>query len=207
MRLRRRLVRQWGGAHLGFIRQQSCSPGAPVQHTEYKLWISQRLTRWTSLLPSLPGLPRLSCSNQNLPHFLPTQVNFIARSFTPRPASPAVSFMVLCVILICKKWKLYALKMPWVKFGKFWKKIQKILLGFKMSASFKARLWNDYFSKNFFVCLFFILLILKSLIRTCVPKHEPPSHLPPQKFKMENSFWNSNLFCFGTHLQIQIWNK
>ena len=26
---------------------------------------------------------------------------------------------------------------------------------------------------------FFIFLILKSLILTCVPKHEPPSHLPP----------------------------
>ena len=29
----------------------------------------------------------------------------------------------------------------------------------------------------FFSFLFF--LILKSLILTCVPKHEPPSHLPP----------------------------
>ena len=32
-----------------------------------------------------------------------------------------------------------------------------------------------------FIYLFylFIFLILKSLILTCVPKHEPPSHLPP----------------------------
>ena len=30
-----------------------------------------------------------------------------------------------------------------------------------------------------FVCLFVCFLILKSLILTCVPKHEPPSHLPP----------------------------
>ena len=28
------------------------------------------------------------------------------------------------------------------------------------------------------MCIFF--LILKSLILTCIPKHEPPSHLPPQ---------------------------
>ena len=27
----------------------------------------------------------------------------------------------------------------------------------------------------------FFFLILKSLILTCVPKHEPPSHLPPQR--------------------------
>ena len=141
----------WWGSEVELIWGSYGSPpaaqGAPIQHTEYKLWISQRLTPWTSLLPSFPMLPRLSCSNQNLPHFLPTQVNFIARSFMPRPASPAVSFMVLCGMLTRKKWKLYASKMPWVKFGKFWKKMQKILLGFKMSASFKAGLRNDYFSK------------------------------------------------------------
>ena len=148
MSLRRWLVRQWGGAHVwGSCGSTFAPQGAPIQHTAYKLWISQRLTPWTSLLPSLPGLLWLSCGNQNLPHFLPTQGNFIARSFMPRPASPDASFMVLCGMLICKKWKLYASKMPWVKFGKYWKKSQKILLGFKMSASFKARLWNDYFSK------------------------------------------------------------
>ena len=32
-----------------------------------------------------------------------------------------------------------------------------------------------------FVCLF---LILKSLIPTCVPKHEPPSHLPPHNISV-----------------------
>ena len=31
----------------------------------------------------------------------------------------------------------------------------------------------------FYFFYFFIFLILKSLILTCVPKHEPPSHLPP----------------------------
>lgn len=141
----------WWGSEVeltwGSYSSSPAPQGAPTQHTEYKLWISQRLPPWTSLLPSLPVLPWLSCRNQNLPHFLPTQVNFIARSFMPRPASPTVSFMVLCGMLICKKWKLYASKMLWVKFGKFWKKIQKILLGFKMSASFKARLRNDFFSK------------------------------------------------------------
>ena len=141
----------WWGSEVeltwGSYSSSPAPQGAPTQHTEYKLWISQRLPPWTSLLPSLPVLPWLSCRNQNLPHFLPTQVNFIARSFMPRPVSPAVSFMVLCGMLICKKWKLYASKMLWVKFGKFWKKIQKILLGFKMSASFKARLRNDFFSK------------------------------------------------------------
>ena len=30
----------------------------------------------------------------------------------------------------------------------------------------------------FFFLVFFSFLILKSLILTCVPKHEPPSHLP-----------------------------
>ena len=32
--------------------------------------------------------------------------------------------------------------------------------------------------------LFFIFLILKSLILTCVPKHEPPSHLPPHNISL-----------------------
>ena len=32
--------------------------------------------------------------------------------------------------------------------------------------------------------MFFIFLILKSLILTCVPKHEPPSHLPPHNISL-----------------------
>ena len=37
----------------------------------------------------------------------------------------------------------------------------------------------------FFVCLFVLFfLILKSLILTCVPKHEPPSHLPPHNISL-----------------------
>ena len=30
-----------------------------------------------------------------------------------------------------------------------------------------------------FFFIFYFFLILKSLILTCIPKHEPPSHLPP----------------------------
>ena len=40
---------------------------------------------------------------------------------------------------------------------------------------------------NLFIYLFFnffIFLILKSLILTCVPKHEPPSHLPPHNISL-----------------------
>ena len=36
----------------------------------------------------------------------------------------------------------------------------------------------------FFYFQFFIFLILKSLILTCVPKHEPPSHLPPHNISV-----------------------
>ena len=36
----------------------------------------------------------------------------------------------------------------------------------------------------FYFYLFFIFLILKSLILTCVPKHEPPSHLPPHNIPL-----------------------
>ena len=36
----------------------------------------------------------------------------------------------------------------------------------------------------FFIFYFFIFLILKSLILTCVPKHEPPSHLPPHNISL-----------------------
>ena len=36
----------------------------------------------------------------------------------------------------------------------------------------------------FFSFQFFIFLILKSLILTCVPKHEPPSHLPPHNISV-----------------------
>ena len=31
---------------------------------------------------------------------------------------------------------------------------------------------------------YFFFLILKSLILTCVPKHEPPSHLPPHNISL-----------------------
>ena len=36
----------------------------------------------------------------------------------------------------------------------------------------------------FFYFNFFIFLILKTLILTCVPKHEPPSHLPPYNISL-----------------------
>ena len=32
--------------------------------------------------------------------------------------------------------------------------------------------------------VFFIFLILKSLILTCIPKHEPPFHLPPHNISV-----------------------
>ena len=38
----------------------------------------------------------------------------------------------------------------------------------------------------FFVFLVFYFLILKSLILTCIPKHEPPSHLP-------DNLWNTGI--------------
>ena len=40
------------------------------------------------------------------------------------------------------------------------------------------------FSYFFNLFLFFIFLILKSLILTCVPKHEPPSHFPPHNISL-----------------------
>ena len=36
----------------------------------------------------------------------------------------------------------------------------------------------------FWMLSFFFFLILKSLILTCVPKHEPPSHLPPHNISL-----------------------
>ena len=36
----------------------------------------------------------------------------------------------------------------------------------------------------YFNLYIFIFLILKSLILTCVPKHEPPSHLPPHNISV-----------------------
>ena len=41
-----------------------------------------------------------------------------------------------------------------------------------------------YFYFYFFNFQFFIFLILKSLILSCVPKHEPPSHLPPHNISV-----------------------
>ena len=32
--------------------------------------------------------------------------------------------------------------------------------------------------------VFYFFLILKSLILTCIPKHEPPSHLPPHNISL-----------------------
>ena len=36
----------------------------------------------------------------------------------------------------------------------------------------------------YFFIFFLIFLILKSLILTCIPKHEPPSHLPPHNISL-----------------------
>ena len=36
----------------------------------------------------------------------------------------------------------------------------------------------------YFMFLLFFFIILKSLILTCVPKHEPPSHLPPHNISL-----------------------
>ena len=41
-----------------------------------------------------------------------------------------------------------------------------------------------FFFHFFFFFLFLFFLILKSLILTCVPKHEPPSHLPPHNISV-----------------------
>ena len=38
--------------------------------------------------------------------------------------------------------------------------------------------------KMFYFLLLLFFLILKSLILTCVPKHEPPSHLPPHNISL-----------------------
>ena len=43
----------------------------------------------------------------------------------------------------------------------------------------------------------FIFLILKSLILTCVPKHEPPSHLPPHNISLG---LDSALFLLESYL-------
>ena len=41
-----------------------------------------------------------------------------------------------------------------------------------------------FFFSFFFYFYLFIFLILKSLILTCVPKHESPSHLPPHNISL-----------------------
>ena len=59
----------------------------------------------------------------------------------------------------------------------------------------------------YFFFYFFIFLILKSLILTCVPKHEPPSHLPPHNMMSSyvgfslhflNSYWDWTTQVFSS---------
>ena len=60
----------------------------------------------------------------------------------------------------------------------------------KISNFLYAAIQRDYFIPFEFVGLvmgtgfLFYFLILKSLILTCVPKHEPPSHLPPHNISL-----------------------
>ena len=62
---------------------------------------------------------------------------------------------------------------------------------FKNKASYLSYLYdysmtediNSHFRKCGSIYSFFFL-ILKSLILTCVPKHEPPSHLPPHNISL-----------------------
>ena len=58
-----------------------------------------------------------------------------------------------------------------------------------MESNFKMCSLNDHSSIFFFFFFlafiyFYFFLILKSLILTCVPKHEPPSHLPPHNISL-----------------------
>ena len=40
----------------------------------------------------------------------------------------------------------------------------------------------------FKIYLLLFFLILKSLILTCIPKHEPPSHLPPHNISLGHNY-------------------
>ena len=60
-----------------------------------------------------------------------------------------------------------------------------------LSMGLQQRVRRDFHKKNFYSYLsfkhintFLIFLILKSLILTCVPKHEPPSHHPPHNISV-----------------------
>ena len=53
---------------------------------------------------------------------------------------------------------------------------------FKDAITFENILF--FFSIQFIYLFIFYFLILKSLILTCVPKHEPPSHFPPHNIPL-----------------------
>ena len=56
--------------------------------------------------------------------------------------------------------------------------LQMFSLG-QLNPSFRI-LWL----KRDLMCIVFFFLILKSLILTCIPKHEPSSHLPPHSISL-----------------------
>ena len=61
-----------------------------------------------------------------------------------------------------------------------------VMYGCESSTVKKAELQRtDAFYGDFYFLFFiFIFLILKSLILTCIPKHEPHSHLPPHNISL-----------------------
>ena len=81
-------------------------------------------------------------------------------------------------------------------FGGFWMKlhwIQRSTCTLYKTAntdvfSLCLLIWQSivfYFKKLFyFMFIYLFIFILKSLILTCVPKHEPPSHLPPHNISL-----------------------
>ena len=72
--------------------------------------------------------------------------------------------------------------------------VESVKKSVKTLELFKVHNYTKFFLEfipsmlSFFFSLFYLFiylfLILKSLILTCIPKHEPPSHLPPHNISV-----------------------
>ena len=74
--------------------------------------------------------------------------------------------------------------------------LRQLQLSFSQASARCWVLWiTFFFSFFFFLNLFCFFLILKSLILTCVPKHEPPSHLPPHNISLGHPMHQPQACC------------
>lgn len=145
-------ARRWN-MQLGLTWHLPCSLECAHCTHHNELWASGDAGTGPSAVPS-PVLLLFGCSDHIFPQPQAAPANFATRSFMPRPVSPPVCYMFSVEYAWVKRKNYMSQKCPWVKFGKWCNKIQKILWGFSALALPKRRMQNGHL---FLISIFYLV--------------------------------------------------